>query len=130
MKTFKRFFCVVFTVVVLVSILLGNYFATNNYRTSYQKNVVYEAQISHQCSFSKPGSLPFSETGCEASRSFEGFTQNYSINNFKISNLVRIIIDSQLSLTRFDNSNDFFAKSIAHKRLEGFFLFSLKKLLI
>jgi len=128
-KTFKRFFCVVFTVVVLVSILLGNY-ASTNYQSADQKIVVSRAEVSHDCAFSRPGSIPFSQTGCEASRSFEGFTQNYSINNFKISNLVRIIIDSQLSLTRFDNSNDFFAKSIAHKRLEGFFLFSLKKLLI
>ena len=129
MKTFKRFFGIVLTVAVFVSILLGNYVSTN-YQSADQKIVVSRAEVSHDCAFSRPGSIPFSQTGCEASRSFEGFTQNYSINNFKISNLVRIIIDSQLSLTRFDNSNDFFAKSIAHKRLEGFFLFSLKKLLI
>jgi len=128
-KTFKRFFGIVLTVVVFVSILLGNYVSTN-YRTADQKIVVSDTKVSHECAFSKPGSLPFSETGCEASRSIEGFTQNYSINNFKISYLVRIIIDSRLSLTRFDNSNDFFVNSVAHKRLEGFFLFSLKKLLI
>lgn len=74
--------------------------------------------------------LPFTEAGNEQIQVFNGLVQYPSPYNFKFHYLYKVLVDNQLSLNKVDNSISFYVENNAYKKLEGYYLFILHKLLI
>lgn len=83
-----------------------------------------------ECSIGQVDYLPFTEAGNEQIQVFNGFIQYPSLYSFKFHYLYKVLIDNQLSLNKVDNSISFYVENNAYKKLEGYYLFILHKLLI
>lgn len=78
--------------------------------------------------YDTPSNIPFSSAGYENSLESNSFQVNTFV--FKPFFLYRIQFHTQLFLSMYDNSNAFFFQGLARKKLEGYYLFNLCKLLI
>lgn len=108
-------------------ILLSNFMAVDS-KIASQKNCLTETYVIHESFFDKAGAAPFSE-GYE--QPFDSTVCSFvPIHHFKDTFLFRCLFHTQLSLEKFDYSRIFFLENIAQKKLEGYFLFDLHKLLI
>lgn len=129
MKICKRYISLMLLVGVFISILLSTFLTIDSTKTDRSQKDLSSTNIVQERFFCEAKNLPFSDLCYEQSHNFNGFSLQ-NIHDFKDYFLLRILFHSQLTQKKLDNSTIAFLKNIAQKKLEGYYLYNLRKLLV